>query len=302
MRRLVAVGLVLLAVGVSGAQTATTQPALLTFVKEGKLSTRLCVARPDGSHRRALFGGAFDQDWAPDGRFVVFYRPGEGFVRADVDGHVLSRLVGAAGRFDRPWHPRWSPTTDWIALTDGGGGGSTLVLLPAGGGTARVVLRAPLTSFSGASWMRDGRHLVFSSGGGSLEPGIYTVALDGSDLRLVVPGMFLAPEVSPDGSKLAYVRVRGPERRGTLFVSNLDGSGELRLTRPAEDVAPLLAWAPDGETIAFTRARGDRFEIGSVSTDGSAERTLLSSRHASYLYPAWRPARFALPSAQRPAC
>jgi Tol biopolymer transport system component len=302
MKRLCGIGapFLMLAIVAAGASAGREKAqALLTYVKAGKHSSRVCFARPDGSHQRLLFGGATDQDWSPDGRFVVFYRPGEGFVRGDAEGHVLSRLVGDSGRFDRPWHPRWSPTTDWIALTDGAGGGSTLLVVPAGGGTPRVVLSAALTSFSGASWLRDGRHLIFSSAGGFLEPGIYTVTLEGSDLQLLLPGA-LAPEVSPDGS-LAYLR-RDDHNRGALYVSRPDGSEERRLSRPGEDVVPLLSWSPDGRTIAFTRARDHRFEIVRVRADDAGERTLLAARHASYAYPAWRRASSVLPVRSRPSC
>ena len=261
----------------------------------------MCVARSDGSHRRVLFGGAYDQDWSPDGRFVVFYRPGEGFVRADVTGTVQSRLVSTTGRFDRPYHPRWSPTTDWVAFTDGASDGSALGLDPAGGGTGRVVFRATFASFGGPSWLRDGRHLAFSSSGGALAPGIYTVATDGTELELVVPGA-LWPDVSPDGSHLAYLRVQGPERRGTLYTSSADGTGERRLTRPSDNVEAGVSWSPDGTRIAFTRAHGNRFQIASVRTDGTHEHTLLASKHASYAYPVWRPASTALPAVHRAAC
>lgn len=298
--RLLGVAVVVAIAAASASARDESSAAQLTYIKWDKLSSRLCFARSDGSHRRALFGGAYDQDWSPDGRSVVFYRPGEGFVSANADGDIQSILVRTASRFDRPWHPRWSPTTDWIAITDGGGGGSTLVMYPAGGGTGRPIVHADFSSFGGPSWLRDGRHLAFSSEGGTLTPGVYTVALDGSELHLVLPGA-VWPEVSPDGSRLAYLRLHGVERRGTLYVSNPDGSNERRLTRPGESVQQA-SWSPDGQTIAFVRARGNRFEIASVRIDGTREHTLLASNSASYAYPAFRPAGSPLAAAHRATC
>jgi TolB protein len=157
-----------------------------------------------------------------------------------------------------------------------------------------------LASFGGPSWLRDGRHLAFSISGGSLANGVYTIAVDGSDMKLIVPGASW-PEVSPDGSRLAYLRWDAHQHRA-LYVSNPDGTGELRLTRAGEDVQQGFSWSPDGKTIAFTRVRDNRFEIRSVGTTGGGERTLLASKHADFGYPSWRPAGARLPAAHRSVC
>jgi len=53
-----------------------------------------------------------------------------------------------------------------------------------------------------------------------------------------------APAWSPDGTKIAYVR------NSDIYVSNADGSNELRLTHNGRSEQP--AWSPDGSKIVFS--------------------------------------------------
>ena len=134
-------------------------------------------------------------------------------------------------------------------------------------------------------WSPDGSHIAFISHYSyDKEPGIYTMAPDGSDQRLVVrfrsitndedPATDLysrllggrGPVWSPDGKKLAYVlgvQERNPNRqRGhkdsngqVLYTVNADGT-ELKELFAVEDslkesIATEPAWSPDSQRIAF---------------------------------------------------
>ena len=102
-----------------------------------------------------------------------------------------------------------------------------------------------------------------------------------------------SPDISPDGSRVAYTTGRfrelGSFRRGTadwdIETSGLDGSGRARLTdSPGEDTSPV--WSPDGSRIAFVRDRVPsyvedpmvRSGIYIMSADGSEARMLMSFR------------------------
>ena len=76
------------------------------------------------------------------------------------------------------------------------------------------------------------------------------------------------PTWSPDGRRIAFLRVRAAAARYQLYVVNADGSGLRNLTRipaPAYSASQLV-WSPDGRTIYFGRYL--------VSTDGSGARKL----------------------------
>ena len=90
--------------------------------------------------------------------------------------------------------------------------------------------------------------------------GIYSVrASDGGDLTLVSRNPFggydAVPQVSPDGTKVVFLR-NDPSRQlpgrevGALYVVGLDGTG-LRRISPWGQARSSGSWSPDGQWIAF---------------------------------------------------
>jgi Tol biopolymer transport system component len=115
---------------------------------------------------------------------------------------------------------------------------------------------------------------------------IYTMNADGTHVaRLTNDG---APERdpawSPDGSKIAYVRLASiNDWFGEIYVMNADGSDKRLLTQRGGSPA----WSPDGKRIAFHRFFSDeslRFEppddppqassLWVINSDGSDERMI----------------------------
>lgn len=70
-------------------------------------------------------------------------------------------------------------------------------------------------------------------------------------------GFYLDPELSPDGSTVAFVVAEFTAESITFAVSTIgrDGSGLRRLTTPAPDTQLDAAphWSPDGTRLMFTR-------------------------------------------------
>jgi len=219
-------------------------------------------------------------------------------VVADATGRVVRRLR-PGGTFPRP-DPVWSPDGRWVAQLAGGRGG-LLEVIPARGGAAREVVGSLSlsTTYYSPTWAPDSRRLAFSMeadavpAGVDRPSGIYTVAIDGSDLRLLVPRAQM-PAYSPDGSKLAYVL------DGDVVVSNADGTNARRVTQTAapED---RPAWSPDGRLLAFSRVVRSRSVIVVARSNGTRARITVSSRRYHASLPSWRPAS-PLPQARRPAC
>lgn len=265
--------------------------ALLTF------SSRygLCLAQADGSHRIRLFpkgrNPGVSPSWSPSGRYLALVNwrraPRRKF---GVDSRIM--VVTATGRVvrelvDADWvtGAAWSPDGRYVAIGMASLGGGIFLIAPNGSGERRLI-GSQTTEFFDPAWAPDGQRLVFV---GAVPPsfsaGIWSIHVDRSDLRLLIPGGSVSgPSFSPDGTRLAY------SRDGDIYAANsADGSAEhaLTATRNAEEAAP--AWSPDGTVIAFVRwEKGRRYsQIVTIHPDGSGERTVIPRRYAAGA-PTWR--------------
>lgn len=102
------------------------------------------------------------------------------------------------------------------------------------------------------SWSLDGKQIVFVSCAPSEEKDdIYICNSDGTNIRAVVNDKWLKkrPVFSPDGKQICYVSPRHGDVSfmSELFVVNIDGTGQARLTDPyrRNDPSPLRKWATD---------------------------------------------------------
>ena len=77
---------------------------------------------------------------------------------------------------------------------------------------------------------------------------------------------------SPDGRKILFTRCERGSRgkRSDIYVMNVDGSGERKLTERGHDPR----WSPDGEKISFVSSRDGDDEIYVMNADGSGQLNL----------------------------
>jgi TolB protein len=145
-----------------------------------------------------------------------------------------------------------------------------------------------------ASWSPDGLKLVMAA----LSPAdqrwhLFITDAEGRGAKRVSQGarLYAAPTFSPDGKKIAYVAY--PEgyagvdaRRLELFISDLDGDNERRLTYDnVRDHHPVFS--PDGRLIAFeTETDPKKGKIGQwgiriIEPTGDNLRTIIDDGHAN---------------------
>src|SRR6185503_12938497 len=105
------------------------------------------------------------------------------------------------------------------------------------------------------------------------------------------PFLNINPAWSPDGKHLVFQseRVAG---RTNLYIINVDGTGERRLTWTAgDDTHP--SWSPDGNTIVFDSNRDGVWNLYAIHIDGTTERRLTypgASRRPMFgRHPTWSP-------------
>jgi beta-lactamase regulating signal transducer with metallopeptidase domain len=151
-----------------------------------------------------------------------------------------------------------------------------------------------------ASWSPDGSRIAtFSmqtpSGGWCT----YILDSDGSVLHPLGDPSWgpRAPTWSPDSAHLTATAMRTPWEGGTdtthnLYLFDADGSSFRRLTDDTADRRGA-AWSPDGETVAYLRAR-DRlagYNLALMDSDGANERVIHHDEPEGVFQsrPAWSP-------------
>lgn len=136
---------------------------------------------------------------------------------------------------------------------------------------------------------------------------IYSVNVDGSNLtRLVRPlresgswSSDLAPELSPDGSKIAYTRGIATQTSGEadqIHVIDSTGSGRPKQLTEGSFTATLWpTWSPDGSRLAFAQGEGDSSSIWVMNANGKNGRALTEDdlvEDATFTpdeFPTWSP-------------
>jgi Tol biopolymer transport system component len=285
---------------------------------------QMYVMNADGSGiTRVSTGLGWYPTWSPDGTKIAFISP------SDMGGTCYLVVVGADGANettlarvsssteDVSWSPDGTrlayvaaepgPHTADCPLPPGDGGeaartgdGTGVWVVNADGSGRTEVADLPGDA-SGPTWSPDGAtiaftHLVFGHDSEYQTAGVYLVNPDGSGLRALVeapppsndpnePERDDRPKPpaiwSPDGSRLAF-------SGDGIHIMNADGSGLTNLGAGGSD----LAWAPDGQKIAFVAFAGGNpsrdLEIYVVNADGSG-RVRLAGTPADDTSPAWSP-------------
>jgi Tol biopolymer transport system component len=105
-------------------------------------------------------------------------------------------------------------------------------------------------------------------------------------VTLASGAMVFSAAVSPDGTRLAFAADDDQGRSQDIWLKEINGTERRRLTSgPAEEWG--LAWAPNGQQIAFIREADGRVSINLVSVLGGHERRLLDFPASSPL--SWSP-------------
>jgi hypothetical protein len=122
------------------------------------------------------------------------------------------------------------------------------------------------------SWAPNDKGLVFERVDARNRHEVYRINSTGGGLRRLALGN--APEWSPDGTKIAFIRGKD------VFAVDPDGRGAKKLTATQRPTAARLSWSPDSTRIAVSRGG----YVYSIRADGTGEQRLTQGSD-----PAWSP-------------
>ena len=240
--------------GAAGPVDPPDDPALADQLVFASLSDRQIYAvRADGTARRRLTTEGRNEGpaWSPDGRRIAFSRDdGTGadiYVMNENGSNVIRRTAGSAL---------------WPAERPHGG------------------LRS-------AVWSPDGRWLAVSTRG-LYDSDIWLIRADDDGtppLHLVENAR--SPAWSPDGQRIAFVRISGDDGYDAIGVMNVDGTGTSILT-PAQGGRDGLAWSPDGQRLSASVCEAGVCDLFVMSAAGTDTRRVTNTGTASW-GGAWSP-------------
>ena len=177
-----------------------------------------------------------------------------------------------------------------VAFTYGPWGvGSDIARIGIDGTGLQVLTSTPEPEMMGG-WSWDGSSFLFTRGHGPDEFQVWRARPDGSGATQLTsgPGVRLAPNESPDGSRILYMQSADLSGGGAdIFVAGADGSNPVNLTNhPATDGCPKFS--PDGSKILFASSRGGGLDVWVMDADGS-NPTQITAVKGTELCPSWSP-------------
>jgi TolB protein len=207
-----------------------------SFNCDACLETGLYTVSFDGANLTPLpLTGTFPA-WSPTFDRFAYISHGELYI-ANTDASEPTQITGAVMNLTAP---QWNPDGQTIVADCMPFGQHDVCLINAADGTVRNL----------TPYIVYGTGIAFPYWLGDAELVLGQTRIDRlANITGLLPRVGRA---SPDRLRLAYVRNQ------QLFVSNIDGSGEVRLTNDATTKG-FPVWSPDSQLIIFTVAPGDGY-------------------------------------------
>jgi TolB protein len=255
---------------------------------KGNRIKRLAIMDSDGANHKFITSGqstALTPRYSPNYRSILYLSYTDGNPRIYVYDVASGRQRLITASKNPTFAPRWSPDGQTILYSMAIAGNTDVYKISASGGGTPIKLTSAPGIDVGGSFSPDGRQIVFESDRSGSQQ-VYVMNADGSNQRRISfgSGRYATPEWSPRGDLIAYTRIAGDFRVGTM---RPDGSGERLLTNSWQDEAPT--WAPNGRVIQFFRTAKNSGKTGvwQVDLTGRNERQLPTPVDGSD--PAWGP-------------
>jgi Tol biopolymer transport system component len=241
----------------------------------------------------SALGWADSPAFSPDGKEIAY----SWALDDDADRSIYAKLIGTGTELrlttppGRDLGPRWSPDGRFIAFFRQVPSAAGYYIVSGLGGVARQILRRNSDNAWGLDWAADGKHLVIVAD--STQSTADRPSLQGAHpLRLVLADIDsgaqtvltsppsgaigdMQPSVSPDGQRLAFVRVSAD---GLSEIYSLGwNSRKLRQLTHYGAVVGRIAWTADSREIVFNMFRNEGPRLWRIPIDGDVARPITST-------------------------
>jgi hypothetical protein len=172
-----------------------------------------------------------------------------GMIAAQTATHPVT--IESLINIKHPSNPVWSPDGKHIAFLWDRADVVNLFLANADGmGDPLALTSFPDGKVTDVFWSKDGTTIYFSEGGD-----LWQVAAGGGVARAVwtTPGAEAQFSQSPDGTRLAFIRVGSPgevQRGADLIIRSMSDGAESKIAHDDESIYEIK-WSPDGSQIAY---------------------------------------------------
>jgi Tol biopolymer transport system component len=141
--------------------------------------------------------------------------------------------------------------------------------------TDRRVVHVTPTRIEAPNWLRDGKTLIYNSGGR-----IYRIPAVGGKPEVIDTGFATRCNndhgVSPDGTLLAISDQSQGQRKSLIYTLPVTG-GEPKLVTPTGP-SYWHGWSPDGKTLVYCAERDGEFDVYSIPAAGGKETRLTTAK------------------------
>jgi serine/threonine protein kinase len=253
-------------------------------IREALTEWGLGKGETTGRHLSATRGSNRQPVYSPDGEWIAFSSDRSG----NLDIWEISTRTGELRQLTDDPADDWDPgfTRDGKLLWSSNRTGHFECWEAEADGSGPRKITSDGVDAENPATTPDGRSVVY----GSTRPGqqgLWRARIDGTEARLIVPGLVGLPEISPDGQYVAYGSFAGTTgggpRGGWVRVSRLSDGRNLpfEIAPPAVRFAAVnlgrARWVPGGRAIAFL-GQDERGVSGVFVQDFDPERDTSSTR------------------------